>query len=99
MKMQYEDIPKEQIRSLRKDAFRRNKKIRLWSSLSGGVSVLLASSVSKGVFPQREDAIGRILLLGILAASLGAIFSKAVVDPQVRRAVEREFGQSTKQKK
>jgi len=87
--MAYEDIPKEQMRSLRKDAFRRNKSIRMWSALSVFVAVLLAFGVSEGVFPQRQDAIGRIVLGVLLAASLGALLWKAVVDPQVRRAVER----------
>ena len=97
MKIDYEDIPQEQIGSLRKDAFRRNKKIRMWSALSGGVAVLLATVISKGVFPQKQDSIGNIVLGIILAASLGALLWKAVVDPQIRREVERKGGQPGKE--
>ncbi len=94
MKIDYEDIPKARVDSLRKQAFRHNRVIRLWNSLSLGGAILLAFSITKGVFPQRQDFIGCLILGCILAVLLAILFWKAVVDPQIRRAVERIMAQS-----
>lgn len=97
MKIDYEDIPKDKIEYMRKQVFRQNRVIRLWSALSLGGAILLASSISKGVFPQREDFIGGLVLGCILAVLLGILLWKAVVDPQIRRSVERMMKQSEKE--
>ena len=94
MKIDYEDIPKDKIEYMRKQVFRQNRVIRLWSALSCASAILISSLIAMGVFPQSQDHIGRLILSILLAVLLAVLLWKAIVDPQIRRSVERSMKQS-----
>jgi lipopolysaccharide export LptBFGC system permease protein LptF len=98
MNIDYEDIPKDKIDSLRKQVFRQNRVIRLWNALSLASAILISSSIALGVFPQSQDNIGRLILNILLAVLLAVLLWKAIVDPQIRRSVERSMKQSENDK-
>jgi len=98
MKIDYEDIPKDKIDYMRKQVFRQNRVIRLWNALSLASAILISSSIALGVFPQSQDNIGRLILNILLAVLLAVLLWKAIVDPQIRRSVERSMKQSVNDK-
>ena len=87
----YDDIPKEKLKLLRRAAFRDNTKIRLWNALISGVAVLVGLSISEAVFPSRSDLVGRFILCIVLSVGLYAIFREAVVEPKIRRSIEKRM--------
>ena len=84
----YHNIPKDTLRELRKSVVRANRSIRWWSALSCALAVLVSGILSAAAFPQKADLPGKFIIGVFLAAGLGAIFWKSVVDPQIIRAVE-----------
>jgi zinc transporter ZupT len=85
----YDAIPKEELRLLRRAAYRDNTKIRLWNALISAVAVLVGLSVSKAVFPSRSDLVGEFILFVVLGVGLYAVFREAVVEPKIRRSIEK----------
>ncbi|MEI6561866.1 MAG: hypothetical protein WCO68_07260 [Verrucomicrobiota bacterium] len=92
--MDYDDIPKEELKSLRKKAFRENRALRWRNAFVGGFGAFAAISISKGMFPQAEDRIGQLIVTILLAWGLAYVFAEAVVEPRMRRAVEKMKRQS-----
>ena len=86
----YEDIPKEEQKELRKKAVKNNFTIRLWNVCLVLVSMLIATSVAKAGFPDRNDFIGRLILVVIIVTGLIVLFFTAVVEPKIIRAIEKE---------
>jgi len=86
----YDDIPKEELKSLRKEAFREDWKIRWWNAFAAGFAVFISLTIAGAMFPQASDKVGRFILSFLIMLGLYIIFQNAVVEPRLRRAVERK---------
>ena len=92
--MDYDDIPNEELKSLRKKAFRENGRLRWRNAFASSFGAVTGMLIAEGVFPQREDRIGQLIVGCLLAWGLAYIFAEALVEPRIRRAVERMKRQS-----
>lgn len=88
--LDYDDLPKEELKRLRKEAFRENRKLRLWNGFAAGFAAFTAILISKGYYPQSGDTVGRYVITGLLAAGLAVVFQQAVLEPRIRRAILRK---------
>jgi hypothetical protein len=86
----YEDIPKDELKALRRSVFRENRTIRWWNAVAAGVAALVAIPLSMAVFPGLDAIVVRWVMGCILMLGLNVIFSEAVTEPRIRRAVERK---------
>ena len=92
--VRYEDIPKDERKKLMRIAIGKNKSIRWWSGFACGFACLVGITIANGL---PYDSLGRtaalvlrVVFSGVLSGGLAFVFWSAIVDPRVRRAVERE---------
>ncbi len=81
-----EPLPTDR-KALRRAVLRQNQTIRAWSAFGNGFAVLVGCSIAKGVFPERSDWMGLVVLAAVLSAGFAVVFHQALVEPRIRAAL------------
>jgi len=85
----YENIQKAERKQLYKEEFKKNKSVRLWGALAGGMGAAVGIFISMNIFPDKSDWLGQLILVIIFCGGLSALFYGALVKPKIIRLVEK----------
>ena len=88
--MSYDQIPKQEIRALRRAARWKKKEIMCRQMFFSAVALLIALSVAETLSSAFNlPSLAKYAIVGFIFAGLYAVFQEAAVEPLMRREVER----------